>query len=202
MTEVPPTPPSDDQRQAVVARLTEHTGAGHLTLGEFDDRARRAYLATVAADLAAVTADLPALGRPAGPERRARRWVVSLLGGATVSGHWRLSGRLTSVSVMGGSNIDLRQVEIDQSEVTITSICLMGGDDIYLPAGVDLEVNGFSLLGGSDQHGSSTEVHPGAPLVRIRLFCLMGGTDVWRVPAGARSTSLSDLRRQIKALDC
>ncbi len=91
MTEVPPTPPSDDQRQAVVARLTEHTGAGHLTLGEFDDRACRAYLAAVDADLAAVTADLPALGRPAGPERRARRWVVSLLGGATVSGGGQVS---------------------------------------------------------------------------------------------------------------
>ncbi len=112
--EVPQNPPSDDQRQAVVARLTEHTGAGHLTLGEFDDRSRRAYLA----------------------------------------------------------NSD----------------------------GVDVEISGFSLLGGSDQHGSSTGGHPGGPLVRIRVFCLMGGTDVWRVPAETRSTSLADVRRQVKAL--
>lgn len=173
--------------------------AGHLTLGEFDDRSRRAYLANSDSDLAAVTADLPALRGPR-PQRRARRWVVSLLGGTTMSGRWRLSGQLTSVSVMGGSDLDLRQAEIDDTEVTITSICLMGGDDIYVPDGVDVEISGFSLLGGSDQHGSSTGGHPGGPLVRIRVFCLMGGTDVWRVPAETRSTSLADVRRQVKAL--
>ncbi len=201
MTVAPENSPSDDDCQAVVARLTEHTGAGHLTLGEFDDRARRVYLAASTADLAAVTADLPALRAPVGPRRRARRWVVSLLGGATVSGRWRLRGHLTSVSVLGGSDIDLRQVEIDDADVTITSICLMGGDDIYVPDGVDVEVSGFSLLGGSDQHGSSAFGHRGAPLVRIRVFCLMGGTDVWHVPAEAGVASLADVRRRVKALD-
>lgn len=193
--------PSDRERESVVARLTEHTGVGHLTLTEFDERARRAYRAGSAGELAAVTSDLPASYAPHPSRRRPRRWVVSLMGGSTVAGRWRLSGNLTSISVMGGNDLDLRDVELDGAEVTITSVSLMGGDDIYLPAGVDAELSGFALMGGDDQHGGSAAPGRGAPVVRIRSFSLMGGCDVWRVPSGSTAASLSDLRRRIKALE-
>jgi hypothetical protein len=102
--------------------------------------------------------------------------VVSLMGCAIGGGRWRLGRHLTSISVMGGHNLDLRQVEISDPEVTITSICFMGGDDIYLPAGVDVEVSGFTLLGGSTRHGSCTGGRPGGPRVRLRLFIVMGAS--------------------------
>ncbi|MGI9004518.1 MAG: DUF1707 SHOCT-like domain-containing protein [Pseudonocardia sp.] len=200
MAEPARTPSFDHDRESAVARLTDSVGAGRLTLAEFDERARQAYAATSASALAAVTADLPVPTAPPPVRRKARRWVVALIGGSTVAGRWRLSGTMTSVSVMGGSTLDLREVELDGAQVTITTVALMGGDDIYVPDGVEVEVTGFALLGGNDEHGMTTAVHPGAPVVRIRAFALMGGVDVWRVPAGADVGSLRKVRKQIKHL--
>ncbi|MDQ3885710.1 MAG: DUF1707 domain-containing protein [Actinomycetota bacterium] len=200
MAEPPQTPPSDREREVVVTRLTEQAGAGNLTLAEFDERARQVYRASSREELAAVTSDLPALTGPAPSRRRARRWVVALLGGSTLTGRWRLSGNLTSVSIMGGSTLDLRNVELDGTEVTITAIALMGGDEIYIPDSVEVDMTGFALLGGNDDHGGPSAIRPGAPVVRIRAFALMGGIDVWRVPAGSGGGSLREVRAQVKQL--
>lgn len=198
MADVLALPPSDGDREAVVARLTELTGTGHLTLAEFDERARKAYAAPSRAELAAVTADISVTAATATTRRRPRRWVGALLGGSTVSGRWRLSGRLTSISVLGGSTLDLRNVELDGGEATIATIALLGGDDIYVPDGVDVEVTGFAIMGGHDEHGPATAVRPGAPVVRVRAFAFMGGSDVWRVPPGSSHSSLGKVRKRIK----
>lgn len=187
-------PPADDDRDAVVARLTEHAGAGQLTLAEFDERAHRAYVATSRAELVAVTADLP-LPTAALPTRRpARRWAVAVFGEPTIAGRWRLSGALRSVSLFGGRTLDLRNVELDAAEGTITTVALFGGDDIY---SVDVAVTGVVLGGGNDEHGISDSVRPGGPVVRIRSHALFGGVDVYRVPAEARTGSLKEVREQI-----
>jgi hypothetical protein len=52
---------SDADRERVAGALREHTVAGRLTLDELSDRFRAAYAARTAGDLAALTADLPAL---------------------------------------------------------------------------------------------------------------------------------------------
>jgi hypothetical protein len=184
--------PTDEDREAVVARLTEHTGAGRLTLAEFDERARRAYLASTDAELAAVTADLPTPTAPVPARRRARRWAVAVLGGSTIGGRWRMSESMWSVAVLGGNTLDLRGVELDAPEVTITTVALMGGDEIYVPEGVEIEVGGFALFGGDDLHGRVNAARPGAPVVRIRSFALFGGADIYRVPADTDTASLGD----------
>ena len=86
MDDLPEPPPTDQQREAAVARLTEHIGAGHLTLAEFDERTRAGYQVTSAAELARITADLPALGSPQPSRPAPRRWLVSLFGGADITG--------------------------------------------------------------------------------------------------------------------
>ena len=86
VADLPEPPPTDQQREAAVARLTEHIGAGHLTLAEFDERARASYRAGSAAELARVTADLPAPDAPQPARPTPRRWLVSLFGGADITG--------------------------------------------------------------------------------------------------------------------
>lgn len=50
---------SDEDRDAVVARLREAVGAGRLDLEEFDRRAAKAYAGSTVGELRAVVADLP-----------------------------------------------------------------------------------------------------------------------------------------------
>ena len=54
----------------------------------------------------------------------------------------------------------------------------MSGVDIKVPEGVDLEVGGFSFLGGKDVHAGNRPVSPGAPKLRVRAFTLLGGVSV------------------------
>ncbi|HYZ10094.1 MAG TPA: DUF1707 domain-containing protein [Pseudonocardiaceae bacterium] len=200
MSDLPEPPPTDQQRDAAIARLTEHIGAGHLTLAEFDERAQDSYRATSAAELARVTADLPALDTPSPARPVPRRWLVSLFGGADITGRSRLDRRLNSITVMGGNELDLRHAELDGGELTINAVAVMGGQDIYLPEGVEVQVDGFALFGGNDQHGGGAPARPGAPVIRIQAVSIMGGIDVWRVPTEASRDSLADARRHVRAI--
>jgi hypothetical protein len=72
---------SDDDRDAVVARLREAVGAGRLDLDEFDKRAGKVYAARTLIELGAVTADLP--GPP--PEFTVGEPVLARFGRITVT---------------------------------------------------------------------------------------------------------------------
>lgn len=191
-------PPSDDERAQIVQRLTEYVSTGHLTLGEFDERVQHVYAATSSAELVLAARDLPAI--PGAPSSRQppRRWLVSVFGGSTVSGRWRLGKRLRCVAVFGGDDVDFRNAVLDDDEPRITAIAVFGGHDLYLPTGVDVRVTSFALFGGNDVHGGQDAVAPGGPVVNLRVFSLFGGTDVWYVPPDAVSLSLREVKRRIK----
>lgn len=191
---------SDAERNAVVDLLSEHASAGRLTLAELEERVGLAYAARTRAELAALTRDLPAGSTPA---RRGKiaRWFVAIMGGSTRRGRLRLSGHATVLSIMGGDDIDLRAAEIDGDELTITVVSIMGGSNIYVPDSVEVELTGTAIMGGNGERGSSRPPRPGAPLIRIRSFALMGGVEVWRLPAEARGMSLKEARRMAKDIE-
>jgi hypothetical protein len=98
---------------------------------------------------------------------------------------------------MGGCDLDLRQAQIEHDEVAITVFTIMGGTEIYVPEGIEVDVGGAAIMGANDEHGSDPAPLPGTPLIRLRMITLMGGADLWRVPAGLRGRSLRDVRRHV-----
>lgn len=86
---------SDADRETIVARLSNATAEGRLTLGEFSYRADRAYAARTWPELTRLIRDLPAPSRPpmTPPARRQRSPLplLALLAGAV---------SLTTVSCM------------------------------------------------------------------------------------------------------
>lgn len=191
---------SDAERNAVVNLLSEHASAGRLTLAELEERVGLAYAARTRAELAELTQDLP---QTSVSTRRGKisRWFVAIMGGSTRRGKLRLSRRVTAIAIMGGDNIDLREAEIDGDELTITVLAIMGGAEIYVPDSVEVELSGTAIMGGNDERGSTRAPRPGAPLIRIRSFALMGGVEVWRLPAEARGKGLKEAKRIAKAIE-
>ncbi|MEQ7125013.1 DUF1707 domain-containing protein [Actinopolymorpha sp. B11F2] len=207
---------SDAERDRVVELLSEHAAVGRLTLAELEERAQKAYDAKTRSELDALTrdmpdqptADQPTVDRPTvdrhaveRPRRRVTRWFVAIMGGSNRRGRFRLSGTVHSIAVMGGDTVDLRDAEIDGDEVLINAFAVMGGTDIYVPDSVEVIVEGFALMGGNDERGSRRPARPGAPVIRIRAYSLMGGIDVWRLPAEAKGKSLKEARRAARQLE-
>lgn len=200
-SDVPEVRASDEERHRVVELLGEHAGEGRLTLAELEERVAQAYAATTRAELAELTKDLPAAPDTATPRRGVSRWFVAIMGGSRRRGRRRLSGRLNVVAIMGGDDLDLREAEIEGGELLINVFALMGGPTIYVPDSVELELTGPAIMGGNDERGSDRQPRPGAPLIRVRSFALMGGTVVWRLPAETRGMSLKEARRVAKELE-
>ena len=126
--------------------------------------------------------------------------MVAVLSGSNQRGRYRLAGTLNAVSILGGDQIDLRDAEISDGEVTVHAVSIMGGPTIYLPDTVNVEVEGMSIIGGNSELGTRTRPRPGAPLVRIRTYNLLGGSTIWRLPPEARGLPLREARKLAKAV--
>ena len=203
---------SDAERDATVRSLGDHAAVGRLTLDELEERAGQALTAKTRGELAALTSDLPqhVVRDPAVPQQVAQdpavprprkpvRWMVAIMGGSQRRGRFRAVGKINSVSIMGGDEIDLREAEIEGGELTLTLFALMGGAMVYVPDSVELEVSGFSLMGGNTEVGSQRSPRPGAPVIHLRTFNVMGGATIFRLPPQSRGLSLKEARKLAKA---
>jgi hypothetical protein len=196
---------SDAERDETLRTLGEHAAVGRLTLDELEERSGRALAAKTRGELATLTSDLPAeRGQAqssqalAGPARKPVRWMVAIMAGSHRRGRFRAVGRINAVAIMGGDEIDLREAEIEGGELTLNLVAIMGGANIYIPDSVELDVGGFSLMGGNTEVGVE-RLRPGAPRITIRAYNLMGGATIFRVPPQARGLDLKQARRLAKA---
>lgn len=177
---------SDTERDAVVTQLREASAEGRITLDEFSERSRLVYGAQFPSEIEHLTRDLPVPVQQAAtqPARvpaipvskadRQRRWFVQVMGGATRGGRFDPGDSTVSVTVMGGQDIDLTNVEAEH--VSITALTLMGGTEIIVPDGAIVDLGGFMLFGGLENDAKQ----PGdSPMrVTIRAWGGMGACEV------------------------
>jgi class 3 adenylate cyclase len=193
--ESPPPPPggpgaltervADADRDRTVTQLRESVVEGRLTLDEFSERVGSALQARTRGDLLAVMADLPEARQatetlPEGgtSPKKKRRWHVAVLSGHSTKGRWRISGKTNAVAVLGGCDMDLRKAEIQGPEVEITAVAVLGGIDITVPEGFDVELRGFSFMGGRDLKLRDVPIVPGSPRIVVKGFAFLGGIEV------------------------
>jgi Domain of unknown function (DUF1707)/Cell wall-active antibiotics response 4TMS YvqF len=196
---------SDAERDATLRVLGDHAAVGRLTLDELEERSSQALVAKTRGELATLTSDLPQeasqeSGSSPAPVRTRKpvRWMVAIMSGSHRHGRFRAVGSINAVAVMGGDEIDLREAEIEGGELTLNVFTLMGGANIYIPDSIELDVGGFSVMGGNTEVGVE-RLRPGAPRITIRAYNLMGGATIFRVPPQARGLDLKQARRLAKA---
>jgi len=184
---------SDADRERAVEVLRRAASDGQLTVDELEERVPCAYAARTRKELERLTADLSteALHRPAPTDaglgglkmregQGGTRWVVSIMGGHAKRGRWRLGPRCTVLNIMGGSDVDLNDAELSGPLTQLNMYSIMGGGEIRVPHGVDVQVSNFALMGGNDVKLGDEVAPPGAPTIHIRLVSIMGGSDVAR----------------------
>jgi hypothetical protein len=184
---------SDADRERVADVLRLAAGDGQLTMEELDDRLGETYAARTRDELEALTADLqpaddarPVDGLVVRRGEGGARWLLAILGGCDRRGRWRLSERCTVVNVMGGSDLDLNHVELAADRVQLRVFSFMGGSDIRVPHGLNVEVSQFAFMGGNSVDVGDDRPPAGGPVLHLRLFSIMGGSDVKRGPRRSR----------------
>lgn len=172
---------SDAERQVVINQLNDAFSAGRLTLDEFNDRISSAYSARTRSDLNMLVTDLPSApqthptgGHASTGDTGRTQWHVSPIGGLKRRGAWRMPREIVSITLIGGADLDFRDAKLEAPEVTLTKISLIGGVDLRVPSGMRVDVQGFSLLGGTNVDLDDT-VDANAPTVVVRAFSLLGG---------------------------
>lgn len=176
---------SDGERESAVATLRDGAAHGRLTFDELAQRTEIAYEATTGAQLERLVADLPqATPDVVDAPRKRRRWNVAVLGGCERKGRWRPAAESVALAVLGGVDLDLRDATIEGDEIVITAVAVLGGIEIVVPEGVQVELDGFALLGGTEHKQGKAPIRPGTPVVHVRAFTLMGGIEV-KVKRGA-----------------
>jgi hypothetical protein len=197
---------SDAERDRTAETLRHAMGEGRLTVDELEDRLRAAYTVPTVRELELLVSDvtLPAVaaGAAVSPARGSGvtvkegpggdRWVVSILSGHDRRGRWRIAGRCTVLNIMGGSGIDLNDVELSARITQLNVYSVMGGGEIRVPDGVEVEVSNVAIMGGNDIQLGDEVVRPGGPVIRIRLVSIMGGSGVKR----GRKLSKDERQRQ------
>jgi hypothetical protein len=106
--------------------------------------------------------------------------VISIMGGHERVGRWRVGPRCTVLNIMGGSDIDLNDAELADRVTQLNMYSIMGGGEVRVPHGVEVQVSNFALMGGNDVKLGDEVTPAGGPVIRIRLVSIMGGAGVLR----------------------
>ncbi len=172
---------SDADRDAAATALADAVAAGRLPVAEHNTRLDALFAARTTDQVAAVTADLPALPARRGALYRAMdpyRLVV-IGGSARRAGRFPVGRFCTVTAVCGALDLDLRAAVPNQWEITVTVWSVAARVTITVPAG--WRVTDQVLVLGSRQAVPGRDGDPGAVHLRLRGACL-GGT--YRVTGG------------------
>jgi hypothetical protein len=90
------------------------------------------------------------------------------------------SARCTVLDFMGGSDIDLNDAELAQPVTELRVYSIMGGGEVCVPHGMDVQVSNFAFMGGNEVKLGDEVTPAGGPVIHIRLVSIMGGTGVKR----------------------
>jgi hypothetical protein len=199
---------SDADREHHAEILRRAAGEGRLTIDELDERLNTVYESRTHRELERLVADvvvrgdqpLPATATATGAKRMPVRrgeggatWLVAIMSGRERKGRWLVGPNLNVVNIMGGADLDLNDAELAADEVQMTVFSLMGGADVRVPEGLNVELSEFAFMGGNGSELGNERPDPGGPVLKLRVISIMGGTDVKR---GRKLTRAERQRRK------
>ena len=197
---------SDADRERAAETLRHAAGEGRLTMDELDERLNSAYASRTRAELERLVADVVVPGEeplaaraprrlPVRPGEGGARWLVAIMSGCERKGRWRLREQITSLNIMGGADLDLNDAELAAERTELTIFSLMGGAEVYVPEGLNVEVSDFALMGGNEVDVRDSRPDPGGPVLHVRLISIMGGTNIRRGRKRSRAERRAERQR-------
>jgi Domain of unknown function (DUF1707) len=182
---------SDADREQVATVLSTAYAEGRLTREEHDERIDQLMAAKTFDDLIPITRDLVIVGTPSPvAAQAASRFtidtaaqslepdrMIAIFGGVTRKGRWRVRKNIQSLTLFGGTDLDLRDAIFEAPMVEISGFWCFGGLDIKVPEGIEVRDQTAGIFGGTDVRDIGDPA-PGAPTLVIKGVSLFGGVSV------------------------
>ncbi len=205
------------RREEIIDWLSEAFASDALALEEYEERVNQAHRADSLDALDQLVVDLdrptPAAApateamvkhEPAVPDphRADKKTYVAIFGGVEKRGGWRAAKRMRVFALMGGAELDFRDVDLPPGVTELRIIAMMGGAEIIVPPDLHVECDGWAIMGGfEDLDRAPRRLDPDAPLLRISGFCFMGGFSIeTRLPGESGRQAKRRRRRERKEL--
>ena len=78
---------------------------------------------------------------------------------------------------MGGVELDFREADLLEGVTEVIILAVMGGVKFVVPPDLDVDANGFGLMGGF-QSLSRRSGGRDAPMLRVKGLAVMGGVNI------------------------
>lgn len=171
---------SDSEREKSIMRLRHATTEGRLTLEEFSQRMDSILSARTRGELDALIRDIPdsMAAYPAVNRSIPTHWSVAIMSETKRTTRWRVDETTNAVAVMGSCKLDLRKATLASGELVINAFAVMGEIKVIVPAGTQVELEGFAIMGSKECRVDDENIYPDSPLIRVRGYAVMGGVVV------------------------
>jgi hypothetical protein len=200
------------QRERTITALCDHFSNDRLTVEEFERRLDVANRALTVPELDTLLSDLPAVAETSTPVSpamatqttaaptkhfREQQTLVAVMGGVDRRGRWQPARQTLVIAVMGGAALDFREVQLPPGETELTLLCVMGGAEVIVPPGMNVDTSGVAIMGGfAHRHDQPPVSGPDASILKINGFALMGGVDLQVRLPGESSGDARDRQRE------
>ena len=183
---------SDSDRERVIAMLSAALGDGRLTQEEHSERIKAALTARTLGDLAGLTSDLAsAADQPVRLD--GGRVIVGLFGTEARTGRWVVPPVLTCTAVGGEVVVDFTAALLRSRHVVLYAYAFCGRVRLIVPDGVEVVLDGTTLI-GRYRGGTSSVLPPPenseVPVIQVHAFCVAGEVIAKTPPRSRRWLSL------------
>ena len=103
--------------------------------------------------------------------------VFTVMSGTEKKGIWSPPRKMKVLNIMGGTELDYTKALMPPGITDVNITCVMGGVEIRVPEGINVEVHGIPVMGGIDNKSDSV-YREYAPTLRIKALVVMGGLDI------------------------
>ncbi|MBN2511223.1 MAG: DUF1707 domain-containing protein [Spirochaetales bacterium] len=108
--------------------------------------------------------------------RKSYGTFMSILGGTERRGIWNVPKRNRCINILGGTELNLTQCELNNEDTVFEVVCILGGMEIIVPDNVNVVVESIPILGGIEDSTQSHSVN--GPTIIIRGIVALGGIEI------------------------